>query len=462
MNSPLYNLGKVFLAAFAIVALALGYWGITARDDLLTRQDNPRNVLAEQQIQRGQILDRNGVVLAETHISSDGIAARRYPYPQTASVVGYYSLRYGVGGIEAEYDPALRGTQFLSPSQSLLDRTLHRPLVGGDVRLTLDLAVQKTTALALEKQQGAAVVLDAVTGDVLALVSAPSFDPNTLDAHWDTLSTDPASPLLNRATQGLYQPGTGFLPITLGEALNTSIASLDEPWNGELEAEVDTSVLPCAGSRIVPGARLEDAFVWGCPAPFPSIGLALGAQGLTAAFDDFGLQEAPAFNLPTAISQPGSSTLDPALTAIGQGGLTITPLRMALVAAAFADHGQMPAPRLVSAVRAPGGEWTITPTQGNPRGTISAAHADEVVTLMRLAVTTGAAESAYADGYDIAAYCGLAISGPQHAFSTWFIGFVTPKGKNSIALAVLLENRQDCGAAAGAGRDILVAAAGGA
>src|SRR6185436_18780915 len=143
MKSPLNQISRGFLIAFALVAGALGYWTVVARAEVLARQDNPRNVLAEQQIQRGGILARDDQVLAYTQFNGDGIAVRIYPHIEAASVVGYSSLRYGVSGIEAESDDILRGTAFLDPTQTLINQILHRPLVGGDVRLTLDLTVQE-------------------------------------------------------------------------------------------------------------------------------------------------------------------------------------------------------------------------------------------------------------------------------------------------------------------------------
>lgn len=460
MTTPIARLGRLFLGAFALVAATLGYWAIAARGDLLARQDNPRNVLAEQQIQRGLILDRNDLILAETTYNADGLAVRSYPHPETASAIGYYSLRYGVGGIEAESDPILRGTQFLNPEQTLIDRALHRPLVGGDVRLTLDLITQRAAASAMNGRNGAVVALNAVSGDVLALVSEPSFDPSTLDEQWDTLTADPDSPLLNRATQGLYQPGTAFLPITLGEALNAGLASPETSWEGDPEARIDSVALPCANNPPAPIAQFGAAFVWGCPGPYQTLGAQIGSKALITGLDDFGLREAVPFDLPTIATANNILDVDPALLAVGQSNVTVTPLQMALVAAAFANHGQMPAPRLITATRPPSGDWSPTTALGLARGTISPTNADKVAALMRQSVQRGAAWAANTDSATIAGICGLAISGPGHSFDTWFMGYGEYSGKARIAIAVLLEDQKDCALAARVGRDVLLAAVG--
>src|SRR5262249_24995266 len=154
----------LFAGAFALVALALGFWSIAERPGLLGRDDNARNVIAERQIRRGTIFDRNGAILAETDFDADGFAVRSYPRPETAAVVGYYSLRYGLGGAEDLLDSTLRGVAYLTPSQTFLNQLLHRPQLGGDARLTLDTNAQQAAMAGLGSRRGAVVAIDAVNG----------------------------------------------------------------------------------------------------------------------------------------------------------------------------------------------------------------------------------------------------------------------------------------------------------
>ncbi|MEP0764018.1 MAG: hypothetical protein HRF48_14915, partial [Chloroflexota bacterium] len=172
-DSPIHSrdLGRMTLAlliAFALIATGAAYWGVIAAEGLRTRDDNARNVLAEQRIARGAILDRTGEPLALSEQGATGVYVRRYPHPAAASAVGYYSLTYGVAGIEAAYDAALRGDEGRDKADILLDELLHRSPAGSDVRATLDLGVQEAVVAALEGRAGAAVVLDAAAGDVLA------------------------------------------------------------------------------------------------------------------------------------------------------------------------------------------------------------------------------------------------------------------------------------------------------
>jgi len=204
---PYLRLARGFLIGFLVVAGGLVLWQVMLAPFLVTRDDNPRLVIAAQQIERGRLLTRDGVPIAETVMDEDGLAQRHYPYPSLASVTGYYSIRYGVGGTEAEFDPILRGTINRTTEQRMVDELLHRPLMGDDVTLTIDLPAQVAADVALGNQEGAVVVIDLETGAVIVMSSHPTYDPNLLDENWDTLSQDEQAPLVNRATQGLFPVG---------------------------------------------------------------------------------------------------------------------------------------------------------------------------------------------------------------------------------------------------------------
>lgn len=457
MNRSLRRLAAAMLAAFAIVALALGYWSLVRGGELLAREDNPRRILDEQRVRRGTIYDRNGRVLAETVVNPDtGLASREYVSPSVAPVVGYYSLRFGVGGVEAAQDDFLRGVGLLDARQELVRDLLHEPPVGGDVRLTIDLDVQGTAARLLEGQAGAVVVLSVPEGEVLALASAPSFDPNELSDRWDELIADPDAPLLNRATQGLYQPGEILQSVILGAALNSGSVSVDDEWFGPLSASVDNLILPCAGDSL--GVEtIGDAFIAACPAPFDRMATDLGEDRVLAALRDFGLLSAPALGIPTdaVTEEEVIAADDPGRLAVGQGGLTVSPLQMALVAAAYADHGRMPPVQLIEARRAPDGPWQEVEASGNPRGTLSRASAEAMVELMGRAADEGVASAAAVGQSRVYGHAGLALSGPEATTNAWFIGFMRAGDGRAVAAAVLLENSADVSRASHIGGEVL-------
>jgi peptidoglycan glycosyltransferase len=460
MNASLNRLSYGLLAAIAIVAAATGYWAVVRSGDLLARDDNPRRVLAEQRIQRGQILDRSGTVLALTQLDSNGTGTRVYPHPETAPVVGYHSIQYGVGGVEAEYDQLLRGQADSLTWDELARSLLHTPQAGGDVRLTLSLPVQEQVARALAGHTGAVVVISLPDGEILAMASQPTFDPNQLDTEWESLIDDPAAPLLNRATQGLYQPGTILQSVLLGAGLNTGQIALSDPWIGLPTLSLNGTTFPCASD--LAGETLADAYLAACPMPFRAVAQQLGAERLDAALADFALLQPPELDLPTeaaALEQaPAQSNLH--LTAVGQSDLRVTPLHMAQLAAAFADHGQVPALRLVAATREHGGRWQDMQPRGHPRGTISPDSADAVAALMAQAVLSGAARAAAIPGQTVHGHAGLALSGPGGTLNAWFIGFVHYEQEQGIAVSVLIEDAPSAAIAAEIGGQALQAAVG--
>jgi len=445
MTENLKRLTAGFSLAFALIGLALGYWGVVRGPELLAREDNPRAVVAEQQIRRGAILAHDGAVLAT------GLAGeRQYPKPAFAPVVGYYSIRYGSDGVEAAYDAALRGDAFMAPGDLELNGLLHREQVGGDVRLTIDPAIQVAAMQALEGRAGAIVAVSVPEGDVLALASAPTYDPNHIDADWESLVENPASPLLNRATQGLYQPGAAFQVVMLGAAYNAQIAGMDEPWPGDPTMPVGNVMLPCAGE---PGeiVRVVDAFLWGCPAPFMLLAEAMGAHRLEQTLDDFGFLEGDDFALPTQHTEGplalNEATLDD--IAIGQGDLLVSPIQMARIAVAMASDGVMPPLRLVEAVRPPSGMWQVVTPDGCSRAIISRDSAEAVAAAMSESVSSGAAQAAAIPNESVHGHAGLAVAGGG-TLNAWFIGFL-----DDAAIVVLLENEASAAPAAEIGGRIL-------
>ena len=204
-SRPLRITAAATLSIFVLLALWTTLTMAVRAPALTARRDNPRLIDDERAVLRGEIRARDGTVLAFStavpSISGRTVYSRTYPIPAAAPVVGYYSLRYGASGLEEWADAALRG------SLSATDRLLHRPQIGGPITTTLDVAEQRAAMQSLAGRIGAAIVLDARDGGVLALASSPGYDPNQLDAEWNQLRNAQDAPLLNRTTQALYQPG---------------------------------------------------------------------------------------------------------------------------------------------------------------------------------------------------------------------------------------------------------------
>ncbi len=254
MHQNIYNLQRVLLVCFCCIALGLVYWQIVRADSLLRRDDNPRLILAEQRIRRGAIVTLDGTILVETVFDEDGFAERRYHYPSLSPVLGYYSLRYGTGGLEASYDSLLRAGKIaqagkIALSNTWLNNLLHRPLVGQPLTVTLNLSAQLAAdaALAEMKAPGAVLVLSSDDSQVLVLSSYPRFDPETLDEQWDDLVSDSGAPLLNRATQGIFPLGELVTLIEAIQILEGHATLTETAQQLHLDQEIDFSLLSSSG-----------------------------------------------------------------------------------------------------------------------------------------------------------------------------------------------------------------------
>ena len=455
------------LIAFIIVAAAGAYWAITGSDSILLRDDNPRRVLQEASLLRGDIYDRTGDLLVTSIPQNGGAVQREYRVPSTYSALGYYSFTYGVNGAEAAYDAILRG-QSIIPSflQALTNQLLHRPVEGSDVQLTFDAQIQTALADAMNGQRGAAILINIPSGDILAMVSLPTFDPNILDANWDSLSTEAGNPFFNRALQGRYQPGSVLETPLIAAALLVD-QPIDEPIiNASAPYQLDDLTLTCAVPLPAVALSLREAYGFACPNVFAQLTETLDVDIIQATFDTFQVEMTPTLdgfvtqpdNTPAPTLIPVQLTADNFVAnALGQGEQTVTPLMMAMIAAAIVNDGNTPQPNALLAVRAPN-ETTWTPSL-NPRATIpltTAGTARRLQDLMRGAVAAGAAQNAGRPNIDIGGHAALAYSGDSTL--AWFIGFATLGGSDAVAIAVVLENSNDPGLAADIGGAALQAA----
>jgi len=425
MTASIRRMSLALTVMLLILALITGYWQVSQGVALATRDDNPRLVLAERQIPRGAILDRNGQPLAVSQSTSAGrdfarqAYVRYYPDRAAEPVVGYYSLRYGVGGAEAAFDGELRGVAGQTRLDAVVNKWLHRTPPGQPVRLTLDLAVQRAADAALGDRPGAVVVLSVPEGEVIALVSHPNFDSNKLDDDWERLRADTASPLLNRATQGLYQPGAAFQTIILAEALSNGLVHLTDTVSlASSPVAFDGAALRCATPPA--GETLDAAFAAACPAPFAALADQMSAQQMAQIMRRWKLDVAPdPFELPThaAVFAPDllTSPVSVRNLVLGQGSLTLSPLQMATIAATIANDGRpIDAPHL-TAVPAP---VTLAPS------------------IMPSQVAM-AIQSALLTRDDLAGHAALAISGKSQI--AWFTGFAPAQSPRWV-IVVLLEN----------------------
>jgi cell division protein FtsW (lipid II flippase) len=216
---PYLYFGAFLLLGLVMVALTNGWWAYYRGPDLLTRTDNPRRSITDRHVRRGSILDRNNQIITST-TGQPGDFSRQIAYPILSPVVGYTNDVYGQSGLEASLDAYLRGLQGYPDYTIWIHHLLYgQPPPGSDVRLSLDLDIQRIADEALEDSSGALILMNAETGEILVMASHPTFDANQLEEKWDQLISDESAPLLNRATMGRYPIGD-LLNLILPEGID--------------------------------------------------------------------------------------------------------------------------------------------------------------------------------------------------------------------------------------------------
>lgn len=483
METSIRRLAGLLLLAFCAIAITLTYWQVIQAQDLVYGPHNARLLEEEKRTLRGRILDRTGRALAYSEQTAQGVV-RRYSDPSTAPITGHYSIRYGTSGLEASFTRYLRGDVQANPLDTLLDEALHRPRVGADLHLTIDPAIQAAAVRALGSDRGAVVALDPRTGAVLAMASTPYFDPNRVDESWNSLRTDPDKPLFNRATLGLYTPGSVFKIVTASAAIDLGLVDLDERYECSDDLTVDGFVIKNKNHPGVSSVTFVEDFAYSCNVTFAKAGLGLGTDPLPVgdalpnpapwvrSIDEsrgrfldyatrFGLEADLPFDLPTATSRVGGrdlSRVELANTAFGQGNLQVTPLLMALASAAVANEGKMPQPYLVAEVRDQRGNVLEKRSPRVLREVISPESARSVNRLMVASVQQGYAKTAAIPGVPVGGKTGSAEVGPGQKTHSWFIGYA-PADDPVVAVAVVLENKgPGSDFAAPAGRKVMEAA----
>jgi peptidoglycan glycosyltransferase len=442
-NRAIARLAAVFVALFVVLAVREAWVQLVAGPAIAAKPYNPRHALLDQA--RGRILGTDGSVLAATQGN-----VRVYPLGESlAQTLGYVSARYGTSGIEDAYDRALTPAdttgdplaQFGEIVSSLQGKaTVSR---GADVVTTIVPAIQNELWDRLSSySRAAAVVLDPRSGAILALASVPSYDPNHIDRIFADLSTDPQSPLIDRAIDGLYPPGSTFKIFTAATALDSGAVTMDQRFDdpgyytiGDFTLHDDDSEGP-AGYQDITGA-----FALSSNVIFGQIALKIGTDAFYDYLSRWGLGNSLDFQLPAQAGRiPDKASIVPgelAQMGFGQGALLMTPLQMALIAATIANGGNEPRPYIVRQIVRDGSAAVVTSpeTLASP---ISADTAANVKKMMVAVVQRGTGTVARLSDVQVAGKTGTATN-PHGRAHSWFVCFA-PADHPRVAVAVIVEN----------------------
>ena len=479
------RLGLYLMLAFAVVSGSIAWWQVLEAPQLETRADNPEVIAARRSLPRGSVFDASGQILASSEVI-DGLGRRTYHDPAFTHVIGYASLRFGTTGLERAYEDILVGQTDPNPIRDLVNDVLERQPVPRDISLTIDRRLQDFAAAELGSDPGAVVALDPSTGAVLAMVSTPTFDPTPISGDpsvaqepMDALRSDPAEPLLPRARQGLYVPGSIMKVLTAAAALDAGAITPTTTFADQPRQETEGFTVEGFTIRehdlagIQPDLwALSEAMQVSSNIFFAHVGLDLGADDFLTAARRFGFCDPievgpPGRALGVAASYvterveddcaPFRDDVELASASFGQGRTLVTPVQMAMVAAAIAGNGVMPQPWVVRDVRVHVEGRTmgdsVLETFGSLGGTrVVSAEAARVTRSAMIDAVNGELGRLYAGQGDIRMYgiggsvaagkTGTAQLGGEVAPHSWFIGFAPAEdtAEPAIAIAVLVES----------------------
>ncbi len=433
----------VFVGLFALMMGYLTYFNIAEAGDVVK---NPYNKMIDSQadkVIRGNILASDGSVLATTKVDADGNETREYPYGSTFShVVGLASAKTGLEGSQNFY--------LLSKPENIFEQiskdATGTKFVGDTVVTTLVPELQKAADKALGNNKGAVIVMEPSTGKILAMVSKPDYDPNAAVTEYSKwLEYDSSdSVLLNRATQGLYPPGSTFKILTALEYVreNSDYDSYTYNCNGSAYVDGGTTI-PCNNNKAHGHETLKTAFANSCNSAFSTLGLKLNKSEFKNTCESFLFNN----DLPVEIEHNSSSmtiNADSGIsevqeTSIGQGKTMMSPLHNLMITSTIANNGKMMTPYLVDAVKDSNDNVV---EQKSPTvykdNLVSASEAATIKKYMRAVVTNGTGTAFRNASYEVAGKTGSAQYDNSSNYHSWFVGFA-PYDNPKVAICVVLE-----------------------
>jgi peptidoglycan glycosyltransferase len=474
VNRQISRVALFSLVLLAALVVGTTYWQTWAVGGLAARQDNEIQRVAQFEIKRGLIFASDGHTVLASNLrrkrAGQTLYFRTYPTHGFASqAVGYSTQSRSRAGIEREENAYLTSSNksLSTIFHTLGDRLRGATVTGNNLVLTLRVGAQKLAQRLLAGKCGAAVVLNPKTGAVYVMASSPTYDPNLIEKprgyaqiQRTHAPCSPAAPLLNRATQGLYPPGSTFKALTAAAALDDGVFTPDSTFNDpgycvEYGKQVKNALDQSGGAEAFGHVNFVQAFQHSINAVFCMIGQKLGAERILDETKKFGFYSTPPLETPSDARSPSglynrgnlfnpkhpNTAVDPGRLAFGQERMLVTPLQMALVAATIANGGKEPVPRLVKEVRAPGGGVIAKLHPHVWKQATKPQTAAAIRDMMVLVVQAGTGTAAQIPGVTVAGKTGTAeLSANSRYYDAWFI-FFAPAENPVVAGAVLVEHQ---------------------
>jgi penicillin-binding protein A len=457
VNRPIVRLYGLVVLLFALLVAFTSRWTIFEASSLRSNPLNARALLEQERIARGKILAADGTVLAHSVRGTRGTYERSYPKGEEfAHAVGFSYINPDLGqtGLERFWNAALNG-QTGTNLQAILDQLQGKRPQGDEVLTTLDPKAQQTAIAALGEHRGAVVALDPRTGAVKVMASTPSFDPNKLSTRgaYEKLTTDTQGrPLINRATQFGYPPGSTFKVITATAAIDTGQFTPQSTLSGRNGVTISGVPLGNDNGESLGQISLTEALAKSINTVWAQVAEKLGKQTMARYMSRFGFDRKPQLDYPSdemsssgeylrgRILSPTSPRVDIGRMGIGQDKLEVIPLQMAEVAAAVANHGRLMAPHLTERIVDPDGRAVKQISARVQSVVMKPSTAAAVTGMMEAVVNEGTGTAAQIPGVQVAGKTGTAETQIGAAINNvWFIAFA-PASSPRVAIAVTLEH----------------------
>lgn len=451
LNKDILKICAAFALLFAALACFIVYYNAAQAQDTINNSYNKRSSVLSESILRGSILSADGQTLAYSTQNADGTDTRTYPFGSTfAHVVGFADN--GGLGLESSYNYYLL-TSHTSLFSQVVNEFTGVKSAGDSIVTTLDVDLQTYIYNLLGNNEGAVVVMDPNTGDIFSMVSAPTFDPNTINDIWESIISDPDNSVLyNRATQSAMTPGSTFKIFTLLEYYRENGGNVsDYSFDCSGSITYEGSTLSCNDGRAHGSEDIYSSFANSCNGSFANIGLSLNLtqfkENNEALLFNSELPLDIAYSQSSYVLSEGDSSFMVMQTSIGQGQTTVTPIHLALVTAAIANEGVLMKPRLVSSVIREDGDTVREFEISEYASLLTADEAAFLKTAMRGVVETGTASIMSQSSYTAYGKTGTAdvTSDENTNYShSWFTGFAEKDG-NEIVVCVMIENSTAAG-----------------
>jgi len=456
MNQPIVRLFGLVVLLFALLLAFTSRWTVFDAASLRQNPLNARAVLEQQRIDRGRILAADGTVLARsvrTSPASEGTYERVYPTGEEfAHAIGYSYTQLGRAGLERFRNSDLNG-QTGTNLQRILDQLEGKRRQGDDVITTLDPAAQRVANSLLAGREGAVVALDPRTGAIKVMASSPSYNPQALRSRhsYERLAAGASGkPLVNRATQFGYAPGSTFKVLTATAALDTNAYTANSTVSGRNGVRISGVPLQNDNNESFGQITLTEALAKSVNTVWAQVAERLGKGTLARYMKRFGFDRKPKLDYPAGqmsssgeyqrsrLLSPTSPRVDVGRLGIGQDKLEVTPLQMAEVAAAVANHGKLMTPRLTDRIVDPDGRTVRRSVPHVQSVVMKPSTAAALTSMMAAVVNEGTGTPAQIPGVQVAGKTGTAETQIGAAINdVWFIAFA-PAANPTVAIAVTL------------------------